>query len=121
IDDAYPLSKLQAGLIFQSELVKGASWYHDIQTYRINAPFNEEKFRAALKRMLKEHPIFRTSYHLEGFSEFVQMVHQNVPLPLFVEDWSSLEKDAQARELEKFYDVESHYEFKWSKPELIRI
>jgi len=121
IDDAYPLSKLQAGLIFQSELVKGASWYHDIQTYRINAPFNEEKFRAALKRMIKEHPIFRTSYHLEGFSEFVQMVHQNVPLPLFVEDWSSLEKDAQARELEKFYDVESHYEFKWSKPELIRI
>lgn len=121
IDDAYPLSKLQAGLIFQSELVKGASWYHDIQTYRINAPFNEEKFSDALGRMISEHPIFRTSYHLEGFSQFIQIVHRNVPLPLFVEDWSGLGEDAQARELEKFYDVESHYEFNWSKPELIRI
>ncbi|WP_247537499.1 non-ribosomal peptide synthetase [Ralstonia pseudosolanacearum] len=121
IDDAYPLSQLQAGLIFQSELNKGASWYHDIQVYTLDGRFQAEAFREATRRMVAEHAILRTSYHLQGYETFVQIVHSDTPLPLFIEDWGALDAQQQAQRLEQFIEQESHYRFDWQQPGLIRI
>lgn len=121
LQDAYPMSLLQAGLIFQSELQKGASWYHDIQVYSLPGQFNEAAFNQALSRMVREHPVLRTSYQLQGFSEFVQFVHEEMPLPLTVHDWRALDKAAEAARLEQFMEEESHYQFDWTQPGLIRV
>ena len=121
IDDAYPLSMLQAGLIFQSELQKGASRYHDIQVYPLSGAFNAGAFTQAVTQMLQEHPILRTSYHLQGFSQFVQMVHAAVPLPLFIKDWRQMGRREQEAAFESFLEEESHYQFNWEQPGLIRI
>lgn len=119
--DAYPLSMLQAGLIFQSELQKGASWYHDIQVYTLHGAFNTDAFTQAMKQMLHEHPILRTSYHLKGFSQFIQMVHKEMSLPLFIQDWRKLDSQEQEVKFEAFIEEESHYQFNWEQPGLIRI
>lgn len=121
LEDAYPMSLLQAGLIFQSELQKGASWYHDIQVYTLSGWFDESAFRQALQRMVQEHPILRTSYHLAGYNEFIQCVHSEMPLPLYVHDWRELDEINQAEQLEAFMEEESHYQFDWTLPGLIRI
>lgn len=121
MEDAYPLSKLQAGLIFQNEIIRGASWYHDIQTFTINAAFDAAAFERALNRMAALHPIFRTSYHLTEYSEFIQMVHREAPVPLTVEDWRDLPAEQQEKRVEDFYREESHRDFDWSRPGLIRI
>jgi amino acid adenylation domain-containing protein len=121
IEDAYPLSMLQAGLIFQSELQKGASWYHDIQVYTLAGSFNAHAFTQATTQMLLEHPILRTSYHLQGFSQFVQMVHREMPLPLFIQDWRQMNSHEQAVKFEVFIEEESHHQFSWEQPGLIRI
>ncbi|MBC8951227.1 MULTISPECIES: non-ribosomal peptide synthetase [Xenorhabdus] len=121
LEDAYPMSLLQAGLIFQSELQKGASWYHDIQVYSLFSQFDEVAFTLALHRIVREHPILRTSYHLQAFSEFVQFVHKEIPLPLWIHDWRELDSDSQSTRLEQFLDEESHYQFDWTQPGLIRV
>ncbi|KVE31240.1 hypothetical protein WS68_17080 [Burkholderia sp. TSV86] len=121
IEDAYPMSQLQAGLIFQSELNKGASWYHDIQVYTLDGRFEAEAFRQAAQRMVADHAILRTSYHLQGYDSFVQIVHRDAPLPLFIEDWRDEDADRQAQRLEQFMEQESHYQFDWQQPGLIRI
>ncbi|MCF5715866.1 amino acid adenylation domain-containing protein, partial [Pseudomonas tremae] len=120
-EDAYPLTLLQAGLIFQSELQKGASWYHDIQVYTLNGTFNCTAFRRATQRMVEEHAILRTSYHLNEYDEFIQIVHRDMPLPLYIEDWSGIDVELQSQRLEQFIEQESHYQFDWQKPGLIRI
>lgn len=121
VEDAYPLSKLQAGLIFQNEIVRGASWYHDIQTFTIEAVFDGGAFERALERMTALHPIFRTSYHLTEFSEFIQIVHPKATAPLFVEDWRALSPAQKQQRVHDFYRVESHRDFNWGQPGLIRI
>ena len=121
VEDAYPLSKLQAGLIFQNEIIRGASWYHDIQTFTIEAAFNGVAFRVALDRMTAQHPIFRTSYHLAEYSEFIQMVHPTATAPLFVEDWRDVPDDEQRQRVLAFYREESHRTFEWGKPGLVRV
>lgn len=121
LDDAYPMTALQAGLIFQSELVRGASWYHDIQSYNLQGSFNRAAFVQAMQWIVDEHPILRTSYQLSQHSEFVQYVHQSVELPLFIEDWRGLDEASQGEQLETFFEHESHYCFNWSEPGLIRV
>lgn len=121
LQDAYPMTALQAGLIFQSELQRGASWYHDIQSYTLNGQFNGAAFEQAMQWMMAEHPILRTSYQLQQHEVFVQYVHQSCPLPLFVSDWRQMAPAQQATQLEAFFEYESHYKFNWQEPGLIRI
>ncbi|GHD60871.1 non-ribosomal peptide synthetase [Jeongeupia chitinilytica] len=121
LEDAYPMTALQAGLIFQSELLRGASWYHDIQSYNLQGSFNRAAFAQAMQWIVDEHPILRTSYQLSQHSEFVQYIHQSAELPLFIEDWRGLDEAGQAEQLETFFEHESHYRFNWSEPGLIRV
>ena len=120
-EDAYPLSMLQAGLIFQSELLRGASWYHDIQSYTFSGRFHRDAFAAAVERLVAEHAIFRTGYRLVGFDTFTQVVYRRVPAPLFVEDWSAEPPARQAQLFAEFMARERAHRFEWSAPGLIRI
>ena len=121
LEDAYPLTALQAGLIFQSERLRGASWYHDIQSYNLQGSFNRTAFAQAMQWIVDEHPILRTSYQLSQHSEFVQYIHQSTELPLFIEDWRELDEADQAEQLDTFFEHESHYRFNWAEPGLIRV
>ncbi|KAF0813911.1 Plipastatin synthase subunit D [Andreprevotia sp. IGB-42] len=121
LEDAYPMTALQAGLIFQSELLRGASWYHDIQSYNLQGSFNRAAFEQAMQWMVNEHPIMRTSYQLSQHDEFVQYIHESAQLPLFIEDWRGLDAAGQTAKLEAFFEHESHYRFNWAEPGLIRV
>ena len=78
-EDAYPLSMLQAGLIFQTEITGGLGQYHDVLSYSITGTFDASAFTEAVRLLSLRHPILRTSYHLTGYSEFLQVVHRQVP------------------------------------------
>lgn len=88
---------LQAGLIYQNELAYGTAQYHDIISYIIQSPFNAEVFEQTVRILVARHPIFRTSYHITGFDEYVQMVHQRAELPLQIVDLRHLDDAEQER------------------------
>jgi len=115
-EDAYPLSMLQAGLIFQSEMIRGTAEYHDIITYLIQAPFDGERFAEAVRLMVERNPMLRTTYHMSGFSEYLQVVHRSAPLPLAVADQRDLDADAQQRWFEEWSAAEKSREFDWAEP-----
>ncbi|MFI7433613.1 amino acid adenylation domain-containing protein [Micromonospora haikouensis] len=119
--DAYPLGQLQAGLIFQNELARGAAQYHDIISFLISAPFDEAAFAAAVRRLVADHPIFRTSYHLTGYSAQLQLVHADAPTPLWVTDLRGLAPAEQERRYADWHDREQSYRFVWQEPGLVRI
>jgi amino acid adenylation domain-containing protein len=121
IEDAYPLSLLQAGLIFQNELTFGTAQYHDIFSYIIQSPFNAEVFEQAVRILVARNPIFRTSYHLTGFDVYIQQVHRTVEPALFIADLRDLDDAGQERWYQQWLDDEKAHRFVWDQPGLVRL
>ncbi|NRQ35525.1 amino acid adenylation domain-containing protein [Nonomuraea sp. NN258] len=84
IIDAYPLSALQAGMLYHSEL-DGVT-FHDHTTLSLRGTFDEAALVRALDELSARHEVLRTSFDLTGFSEPVQLVHDRAEIPLTVSD-----------------------------------
>lgn len=121
VEDAYPLTMLQAGMIFHS--IYGSEWavYYDLATYRLRGPLEIDALKTALARLLERHPVLRTSFDLTGYRESLQLVHQHVPLPLEVEDLRGYGLEAQAVLINEWLQAEKARKFDWSAPPLLRV
>ncbi|MEJ1929594.1 amino acid adenylation domain-containing protein, partial [Nostoc sp. NIES-2111] len=123
VEDAYPLSQLQAGMFFHSELSQEQTQatYHNITTLHLKAPFYLEKLQIVVQCLAERHPILRTSFHLNTFSQPLQLVHRQVTIPLQVVDLRHLSADEQQQELAAWLEVEQSYKFDWEKAPLLRL
>ncbi|MFE6701620.1 amino acid adenylation domain-containing protein [Streptomyces sp. NPDC057718] len=99
VTDAYPMTRLQGGMLFHSDLSGTGTEYHNVSTYRLAAGFCERSWREAVAGLLRRHEILRTSFDLGRFDEPMQLVWGRVPLPLTFEDLRGLtgaERDTAA-------------------------
>jgi len=120
-EEAYPLSMLQAGLIFQTEITGGLGQYHDVLSYSISGSFDQTAFTEAVRLLSLRHPMLRTTYHLTGYSEFLQVVHREVRPPLSVADLRGLDERAQADWHERWLAAEKARRFEWERGELVTL
>ncbi|MGW7082379.1 amino acid adenylation domain-containing protein [Streptomyces sp. NPDC054871] len=121
IEDAYPMTQLQAGLVFQSELSHGTAEYHDIISYMIQSSFDAECFERAARIVVDRNPIFRTSYHLTGYDEYLQFVHEDAPLPLAIADLRGKTEEEQDDWYRTWAEEEKANQFVWAEPGLVRL
>ncbi|MGX5184222.1 amino acid adenylation domain-containing protein [Streptomyces avermitilis] len=121
IEDAYPMTQLQAGLVFQSELSHGTAEYHDILSYMIQSSFDATCFEEAVRILVRRNPIFRTSYHLTGYSEYLQLVHEDAPLPLYIADLRGMSETEQEEWYRDWAVREKAHQFVWTEPGLVRL
>lgn len=120
ISDAYPLSKLQAGMVFHRELNPESAIYHDVFGYHVKAPLDIEKMGKAIAELIKRHPVLRTSFDLANYETPLQLVHQKADTPFTVEDISHLEAAEQEKILETFLAAEKAHDFDVKNPPLLR-
>ncbi|QGV80137.1 non-ribosomal peptide synthetase [Streptomyces ficellus] len=121
LDDAYPMSRLQMGLIYEATRSDSVGMYHDILSYRIDDRVDVDTFTRAVTDVTARHPVFRTSFHLAGFHEPVQLVHSRVPAPLTVHDLRGLAPHEQADALDAFAGRELADGFAYGTPDLVRV
>ncbi len=95
VEDAYPMTLMQTGMVFQNQFHDGDALYHAVQRLHIRAPFDHEALRTALQQIAALNSVMRTSFDLDGFSEPMQLVHQAVKIPLQVDDLRALAPDEQ--------------------------
>jgi amino acid adenylation domain-containing protein len=115
IVDAYPLSHLQAGMLFHSQTAPGSGVYHDVVSYRLHLPYQAESFQCALNALVQRHPMLRTSIDMASFSEPLQLVHRTVELPVLEHDWRSLSAPQQEKALVEFVEREAKARFIWDE------
>ena len=120
IADAYPLTRLQAGMLFHSELRPESAVYHDVFTAHFKGRLAEDRLRRAIERQLALHPVLRTSFDLTRFSEPMQLVHERVETPLAVIDLRHLPEVEQGAAIDAWLDGERHRSFDWAQPPLVR-
>ncbi|WP_298427802.1 non-ribosomal peptide synthetase [uncultured Kordia sp.] len=80
----FPMGGIQKGLIFHSLLDNGVYILSPIQQFE-NEGFKFEIFKKALKEVVAEHPILRTSFNLHEFGQELQIVHKNLDLEAHLE------------------------------------
>lgn len=118
--DVYPLSTLQAGVLFEAARASGKGLYHDVLTYRMRGRLEVAAFTRAVDALVARHPIFRTSFHLDGLPDPVQVVHASVPTPLRVCDLRGLSADEQDAVLAADAERERAEGFRPGAPDLVR-
>ncbi|HEX8536344.1 MAG TPA: condensation domain-containing protein, partial [Cystobacter sp.] len=117
--DAYPLSMLQAGMFFHSGF-DGSAAYHDIFSYRVHCPYAYGKLVEALREVVAAHAVLRTSFHLTGFRQLLQCVHEQVELPVSEGDLTGLAADQQDAAIRAWLESEKQRGFVWSEAPLLR-
>ncbi|MGW7537606.1 condensation domain-containing protein, partial [Amycolatopsis sp. NPDC054798] len=87
VEDVYPLTPLQAGMVFHSLSEPGT--YLEQICFTLGGADDPAALERAWRRAVEEIPALRTSVRWTGVREPVQVVHRAVTLPITVCDWRS--------------------------------
>ena len=87
IDDLYPLSPMQQGMLFHSLLAQGNGDY--INQLRLDVEgLDPQAFRQAWQEVIDAHPILRSGFFWQGdLRQPVQVVYRQVEVPFSLLDW----------------------------------
>ncbi|MDP3846048.1 MAG: amino acid adenylation domain-containing protein [Pseudomonas sp.] len=121
LEDAYPLSPLQKGLLFHSLLEGDSGAYVNQLQAELNGPFDPQRFIAAWRAAVAAHPLLRTGVLWQGLDEPLQCVHRRLELPLRQLDWRELDADARREALDLFCRADRHQGFVPDRPPLQRL
>jgi amino acid adenylation domain-containing protein len=120
VEDAYPITQLQAGMLFHStEGTKGL--YHDIFSFHLDFSFCLQTLEAALRAQVQRHPVLRTSFHVTGFDTPLQLVHRAADIPCAVDDLTHLTDEEQQHIIDAVILQEKAQGFAWERAPLVRL
>ncbi|MFD4620266.1 amino acid adenylation domain-containing protein, partial [Streptomyces bauhiniae] len=121
--DAYPLSLVQTGMLVEMLASGDEHVYQNINSFRIPdaQPFSVEAMRQALDAVVSRHDILRTSMHLDGFSQPLQLVHEAVGVPLSMHDLRDLSAEEQQEAARTFVEGERAAGFDLTAEPLLRV
>jgi len=119
IEDAFPVARTLAGLVFHSEYSPDYLIY--LTSFHLQIPFDAPRLQQALDRVVARHPILRSSLALEGFSEPLHRIHRQVHVPLEVQDLRHLPPAEQDEVFDRWFAAEQRRKFEWRRPPLIRL
>ncbi|MGN9763518.1 non-ribosomal peptide synthetase, partial [Streptomyces sp. SD31] len=99
--DAYPLSQIQTGMLAETMAAgpDGRAVYHNLNSFRIrdDRPFSLAALQKAVDTVVARHDILRTSMHLSGYSQPLQLVHATADFPVALRDLRGLDTAEQER------------------------
>lgn len=119
LEDAYPLTRLQAGLVYESEASDDYAVY--TTSLKLQGLFDENNLNKAVRCAVAQHPSLRTSFDLVQHSVPLQLVHQQAELCLRVEDLRGVALDEQQNAFAAWLAGEQRSRFDWSRAPLVRL
>jgi amino acid adenylation domain-containing protein len=82
LQDIYPLTPLQHGILFHHTLVKNSDPYITVLPFTFNSRETMHQVLAALQKVVDRHDILRTSFVWNGLAEPLQLVWRQAPLSI---------------------------------------
>ena len=121
VEDIYPLSPLQAGLLFHTLLEPNSGIYFEQLTCELHGTLDEAAFARTWKLLAERHSILRTAFVWKGQREPVQVVHVTLELPWHKEDWRGVDAQLHAGKLAAFLAEDRRRGFELNRAPLMRI
>jgi len=120
IEDFYPLSSLQEGLLFHGLYAPEECHYVRQLGYKIR-DVDVLAVKRAWQKIVDRHPAFRTRFVWENVAKPFQVVQRRVELPFQVEDWRRLSSIEQQERLATYYEADRRRGFELDKAPLLRL
>ncbi|NBC43821.1 amino acid adenylation domain-containing protein, partial [Corallococcus exiguus] len=121
VEDVYPLSPLQQGLLFHSLLEAGSGVYVEQLTWEVRGGLDVSAFRKAWETVVERLAVLRTRFLWEGLEDPLQVVQSTVQLPWEERDWSSLGREQQRSTLDEYLKADSRRGFELGHAPLMRM
>jgi len=121
IDDEYPLSPLQQGMLFHSLDRNQPGVDLEQVLCSLSEPLDVPQMLSAWDTVVSRYDILRTSFQWEGRPEPVQNVHRSVSLPSRVIDWRHVAADEQRERLKALMASDRTTGFDLNRAPLMRL
>ena len=121
LQDVYPLSPLQQGLLFHSLLEPDSAAYFEQLRVTLNGRFDAHAFEAAWSGVVARHDILRTAFVHQSGADPLQVVLRDVQLPWSLHDWRDLNHEQQQSKLDAFLEQDRSKGFELDQAPLMRI
>lgn len=123
IEDLYPLTPMQEGMLFHTLLNPGSGIYLMQQHYTWDGPLNLDRLVEAWGRVIDRHPILRTAYIWKDLKRPLQVVQRRIDPAeaVHVLDWRGSSAAEQKHRLIRKLEAELTEGFDMSRAPLMRI
>ena len=102
IEDFYPLSPMQEGMLFHSLYAPEVSAYINTFSNGLQGALNVAAFQYAWQQVVNRHQALRSIFVKDGLKQPLQFVYRQVTLPWEVQDWRELSPAEQQQQLNDF-------------------
>ena len=120
-EDAYPLTMMQGGMLYEMDLDPDRLAYHNVFSHTVREPFDPAAFQQVVDGLLERQEILRTSVHLSTYSEPMQVVHRSAALPVGYEDLRRLSDEERESRVGAYIRREKSTPLDLDSPPLLRL
>ena len=121
IENIYPLSPMQEGLLFHSIATPDEGVYVPQIVLHLKGAVDARIMHDCWREIVSRHAVLRTTFHWEERDEPFQVVHGDAGLVWSQLDWSGIDADEQQRHLGTFLSDNRRQAFDLKKAPLIRL
>ena len=120
VEDAYPLSPMQEGLLFHNLYApEGGLYFGQYVCEMRNVDL--AAMRRAWQQVIDRHSAFRTAFVWKNVEKPLQVVGRSVELPFQLEDWRELPASEHEARLDSYLETDRRCGFALNKAPLLRI
>lgn len=101
VEDAYPLSAMQQGLLFHSLFDPTSGVYFEQLDFEVRGELDFDAFASAWRAVTRRHRVLRASVVIDGFDEPLLVVGGRTEPPIHLHDWSALSPAERAERLDE--------------------
>lgn len=121
IQDLYPLSPLQQGILFHELIESEMQIFLNQMSCRLHGPIDSNLFQKTWEMLIQRHTILRTSFHWGKLSHPLQAVHFHSQLVLNIHDLTHQNPANQAHIIQQFLIDDKKNPFQFTLPPLMRL
>ncbi|MCM3338069.1 non-ribosomal peptide synthase/polyketide synthase [Paenibacillus sp. MER TA 81-3] len=121
IRDLYPLTPMQAGMLFHSLAEPHSGMYCEQSAFTLQGTFDAQAFTRAWHQVMERHAVLRTRIEWEGLDHPVQvLVDEVLSVPFHELDWTMLSANEQECKLQLFLEEDRQIGFDFTQAPIMR-
>ncbi|MFJ4306582.1 amino acid adenylation domain-containing protein, partial [Streptomyces pseudovenezuelae] len=121
VEDIYPLTALQQGMLFHTRLADQAGMYWVQNGLLFEGELDLDALRRAWEVVFSRHEVLRSTVVWEGIPDPLAVVSRSVNLPMRVLDFSHLSEEERYRAHEEFLAEDWERGADFTQPTLVRL
>ncbi|HWS56837.1 MAG TPA: condensation domain-containing protein, partial [Pyrinomonadaceae bacterium] len=121
VEDIYPLSPIQQGLLFHSLYAPEEELYFLQTCCTLRGALDLPAFERAWQMVAARHPVLRTGFVWEGLAEPLQVVRASAALPVEAHDWRDVPAELLGERLRSFYAEDRARGFDLTRGPMMRL